>query len=67
MAKRMFAGSIVALVLGTAAVAIFSLPVETIGSRFGGIPQGLPSPHLPAFAWAPAPCTGRYPALNSMA
>jgi len=23
------------------------LPVETIGSRFGGIPRGLPAPHLP--------------------
>jgi SulP family sulfate permease len=28
-----------------------SLPVETIGSRFGGIPQGLPSFELPAFSW----------------
>jgi SulP family sulfate permease len=43
-------GSIVALVLGTVAVAVFQLPVETIGSKFGGIPQGLPSPHLPAFS-----------------
>ncbi|MBK9161215.1 MAG: sulfate permease [Nitrosomonadales bacterium] len=33
---------IVALVLGTAVIALFHLPVETIGSRFGGIPQGLP-------------------------
>jgi SulP family sulfate permease len=49
--QRRVPGSIVALVLGTAAVAIFSLPVETIGSRFGGIPQGLPSPHFPAIAW----------------
>jgi MFS superfamily sulfate permease-like transporter len=37
-------GSIVALVLGTTAVAMFNLPVETIGSKFGGIPQGLPAP-----------------------
>jgi SulP family sulfate permease len=44
-------GSIVALLLGTAAVAIFSLPVETIGSRFGGIPQGLPFPHFPTIVW----------------
>ena len=50
--QRRVPGSIVALVLGTAAVMLFSLPVETIGSRFGGIPQGLPVPHLPAFAWA---------------
>jgi SulP family sulfate permease len=25
--------------------------VETIGSRFGGIPQGLPTPHLPTLSW----------------
>lgn len=30
---------------------LLSLPVETIGSRFGGIPQGLPSFELPAFSW----------------
>jgi sulfate permease, SulP family len=35
-------GSIVALVLATLAVAVFGLPVETIGSKFGGIPTGLP-------------------------
>jgi len=35
-------GYIVALVGGTAATALLSLPVETIGSRFGGIPAGLP-------------------------
>jgi SulP family sulfate permease len=27
------------------------LPVETIGSRFGGIPRSLPAPHLPAATW----------------
>jgi SulP family sulfate permease len=42
-------GSIVALFAGTAVVAVFSLPVETIGSKFGGIPSGLPSFALPAF------------------
>jgi SulP family sulfate permease len=49
--QRRVPGSIVALVLGTVAVAVFSLPVETIGSRFGGIPQGLPVPHLPVIVW----------------
>jgi len=44
-------GSIVALVLATIAVALFRLPVETIGSRFGGIPSGLPAPHWPTFSW----------------
>ena len=42
-------GTIIALVLGTLAVLILRLPVETIGSRFGGIPSGLPKLHLPAF------------------
>ena len=49
--QRRVPGSIAALVLGTAAVAVSGLPVETIGSRFGGIPQGLPSPHFPALSW----------------
>ena len=40
-------GSIVALVLATLAVAAFGLPVETIGSKFGGIPTGLPNVSLP--------------------
>ncbi len=42
-------GSIVALVAGTAAVWGFGLPVETIGSRFGGIPAGFPAFALPEF------------------
>src|SRR5437588_1373803 len=42
-------GAIVALVIGTAAVWIFKLPVETIGSRFHGIPSGMPHLHIPAF------------------
>jgi SulP family sulfate permease len=42
-------GSIVALVLGTLAVAAFQLPVETIGSKFGAIPSGLPPINVPAF------------------
>ena len=49
--QRRVPGSIAALVLGTAAVALFNLPVETIGSKFGGIPQGLPHPHLPSLSW----------------
>ncbi len=44
-------GTIIALVLATAATAFLSLPVETIGSRFGGIPTGLPSFALPEFSW----------------
>lgn len=44
-------GSIVALVLATALVALFKLPVETIGSKFGGIPASLPSFAWPSFTW----------------
>ncbi len=46
---RRIPGSIVALALTTAVAALFHLHVETIGSRFGGIPQGLPHFALPAF------------------
>lgn len=42
-------GAILALAGGTAAVALLALPVETVGSRFGGVPSGLPSIHLPGF------------------
>jgi SulP family sulfate permease len=42
-------GAIIALVLGTIIVLAFGLPVETIGTRFGGIPAGLPMMHLPRF------------------
>ncbi len=44
-------GTIIALVLATAVTTFLSLPVDTIGSRFGGIPTGLPSFALPAFSW----------------
>ncbi len=51
--QRRVPGSIIALVLGTAVVVLFPayFTVETIGSRFGGIPQGLPAPHLPPLSW----------------
>jgi SulP family sulfate permease len=42
-------GPIVALILATAAVYFFKLPVETIGTRFGGIPGGLPHLQIPKF------------------
>jgi len=44
-------GYIVALVLGTIAVVLLKLPVETIGTRFGGIPSGPPHLHVPEFHW----------------
>src|SRR5712672_1640350 len=42
-------GPIVALLLSTCAVYFFRLPVETIGTRFGGIPSGMPHLQLPHF------------------
>jgi SulP family sulfate permease len=42
-------GPILVLLLGTAAVIVFGLPVDTIGSRFGGIPSGLPHLEIPRF------------------
>lgn len=44
-------GPIVALITLTAFAYVLSLPVETIGTRFGGIPQALPAFALPAFSW----------------
>jgi SulP family sulfate permease len=44
-------GAIVAVTLASAAVVIFHLPVETIGTRFGGVPHMLPAPRLPAFSF----------------
>jgi SulP family sulfate permease len=42
-------GPIVALLLSTCAVYFFKLPVETIGTRFGGIPSGMPHLQFPHF------------------
>jgi SulP family sulfate permease len=42
-------GPIVALVLATGAIYFFKLPIETIGTKFGGIPSGLPHLHIPKF------------------
>ncbi|MBK9291660.1 MAG: STAS domain-containing protein [Bacteroidetes bacterium] len=40
-------GTLIALLLTTAATAFFDLPVETIGSRFGEIKASIPSPSFP--------------------
>lgn len=47
-------GAIVALIVATALVSLFDVQVDTIGSRFGGIPATLPSFAWPAFSWESA-------------
>ncbi len=42
-------GTLIAIVLTTVVVAIFKLPVETIGSRFGDIDSSIPKPEIPPF------------------
>jgi sulfate permease, SulP family len=43
--------SLVAIIAATAAVHFWALPVETVGSRFGAVPDHLPMPHLPELSW----------------
>jgi sulfate permease, SulP family len=42
-------GSIIGLAIATLACVLFALPVETIGTKFGGIPLGLPKISIPEF------------------
>jgi sulfate permease, SulP family len=42
---------VVALVSLSLLAWLLKMPVETIGSRFGGIPQGVPAFALPDFSW----------------
>lgn len=44
-------GAIIAITLTTAAAYFFNLPIETVESKFGGIPRILPSPSLPHFSF----------------
>ena len=45
-------GMLIAVAVASVATWALGLPVETIGSRFGGIPSALPAPQLPAFSLA---------------
>lgn len=40
-------GMLIAVAVASAAGTLLRLPVETIGSRFGGLPHGIPMPRLP--------------------
>jgi sulfate permease, SulP family len=45
-------GMLFAVAAGAIAIVVFKLPIETIGSKFGGIPSGLPMPGLPEISLA---------------
>lgn len=45
-------GMLIAVALASLVAWALALPVETIGTRFGGIPQGLPWPSLPDLSLA---------------
>ena len=47
--SRRIPGSILALLVGSSVAVAAGLPVETIGTRFGGVPSGLPVFHFPGF------------------
>lgn len=47
-------GILIAVALAAIGTWALSLPIETVGTRFGGIPRELPSPALPAFSLAKA-------------
>lgn len=44
-------GQLVAILLVTLVVQYFAIPVETIQTRFGGVPNTLPVPHFPVVTW----------------
>ena len=48
-------GSLVAIIVTTALIPLFNLPVETIGSRFGAVSSALPSLRIPSVAWSKIP------------
>jgi sulfate permease, SulP family len=49
---RAIPASIVAVIVPTILVGVMQLNVETIGTRFGGIPSGFPALNLPAISFA---------------
>jgi SulP family sulfate permease len=49
--SRFVPGPFIAMVAATLVVQLLHLPVETIASRFGGVPSTLPAPHWPTIPW----------------
>lgn len=52
--KPHWPGMLIAVALAAIAATVLGLPLETIGTRFGGIPRTLPIPSLPQFSLAQA-------------
>jgi SulP family sulfate permease len=48
---RRVPGQLVAIVVVTAFIQYFQIPVETIETRFGGVPSSLPTPSFPIVDW----------------
>ena len=48
--NRKIPGSLVAILFGTLVVYFLDMPVDTIGSRYGAIPNSFPAPSLPDFS-----------------
>jgi SulP family sulfate permease len=44
-------GAVAGVIAATVICHFLALPVDTIGTRFGGIPQGLPHPVMPDISW----------------
>lgn len=45
-------GQLIAILLATIAVNYYQIPVETIQTRFGGMPNSLPAPQIPSVTWS---------------
>ncbi|MEQ1651553.1 MAG: SulP family inorganic anion transporter [Hyphomicrobium sp.] len=45
-------GMLIAIIIAALVTVLGHLPVDTIGSRFGGLPSGLPLPQLPSLSWS---------------
>jgi sulfate permease, SulP family len=58
-------GFLIAVIVAALLTWRLHLPVETIGTRFGGIPRSLPLPHLPT--WSFAMLAGVLPSAMSFA
>lgn len=48
---RRIPGTLIAIIVATTVVQLAQIPVETIGSRFGGVPNTIPAPRIPQVSW----------------